>query len=56
MQTVIGGIYPPTVLEGSGIILQPEGTNRSISIPTRSAITIFQKISVLEHDFIKNEL
>ena len=56
MQTVIGGIYPPTVLEGSGIILQPEGMTRSISVPTRSAITIFNKVSVLEHDFIKNEL
>lgn len=55
MQKVIGGIYPPTVL-GNGIMFQPEGTNRSISVPTRSAITIFNKIAILEHDFIKNEL
>lgn len=55
MQHVIGGIFPPTVL-GNGIMFQPEGTNRSISVPTRSAITIFNKIAILEHDFLKNEL
>ena len=56
MQQIVGGLYPATVLDGSGITLQVGPGTRSISVPTRSAITIFNKITLLENDMLKNEL